>query len=252
VKTAFVLVTFLLIALPVHGQTRDELLQRAGAQTEKFVDNFSLVRSTEQMVQQKMDSKGKVALKQTSDFDYVGIVRVSNGVARVEESRVSKGTPAQNTGAPQLVTNGFATLILIFHPQFQDSFTFQDAPGESHPGLRAVTFELKPAARSTTVFRFKDRNFPVEWKGIAWLDPASGAVQRIHAEMKNPIGDLGLQLLEAEVEYASIKFQDIPEPYWLPRIATVDLETNQQHWKNTHTFRNYAPYTVTTTASVVP
>jgi len=251
-KKAYVLLTFFLIALPAHGQSRDELLKRAGSQTEKFVDNFSLVRSTEQMVQLKMDSKGKVALKQTSDYDYVGIVRVSNGIAKVEESRVNKGVPAQNPGESQLVTSGFATLILIFHPEFQDSFTFQDAPAESQSGLRALTFELKTAARSTTVFRFRDRNFPVEWKGIAWLDPVSGAVQRIHAAMKNPIGDLGLQLLEADVEYAPIKFQDVPEPYWLPRTATVNLETHQQHWKNTHTFRNYAPYTVTTSASVVP
>jgi len=250
-KQVLVLLTLLLIALPAHGQTRDELLRRAGAQTEKFVDNFSLVRSTEQMVQLKMDAKGKVALKQTADYDYVGIVHVSNGTAKVEESRVNKSVPAQNPAESQLVTSGFATLVLIFHPEFQGSFTFQDAPGESQSGSRALTFELKPSGRSTTVFRFRDRNFPVEWKGIAWLDRVSGAVLRIHAEMRNPIGDLGLQLLEADVEYAPIQFQDVPETYWLPRIATVDLETNHQHWKNTHTFRNYAPYTVSTSASVV-
>jgi len=91
-------------------------------------------------------------LRQDVDYDYVGNIQVANQVAKVDESRIVQKQEARSADAPQLVANGFSTLILVFHPQFQDAFLFREAPDQNRPGVRAVQFELRAGARSTTVF----------------------------------------------------------------------------------------------------
>jgi hypothetical protein len=246
VKTTALVIALLLMAPTAQGQSLEQLLSLAGAHTERFTSDFGAVTCLEQLTQVKLDPKGKAMLRQTSSFDYVGFMNVSNGIARVEESRVKQGPETAKAAETQLVTNGFSTLMLIFHPQFRDNYEFADWPTGDQKGVRLVKFQLKQGARSTTVFKLRDRNYQVEWQGEAWIDPASGAIQRIHVHMMSPIGDLGLQLLDTEVEYSPVQFRDAPKPLWLPREVTVNLETRQQHWRNTHTFHDYKMFSVST------
>jgi hypothetical protein len=59
---------------------------------------------------------------------------------------------------------------------------------------------------------------------------------------------LGLRSLEALVDYSPVTFPDTETAYWLPRNATIDLKTEHQHWRNTHTFGNYRRFGATVRA----
>jgi hypothetical protein len=50
------------------------------------------------------------------------------------ETRLAKARPSKPRNIPLLVTNGFSSLLLIFHPYYSASFQFADLGEESVEG----------------------------------------------------------------------------------------------------------------------
>jgi hypothetical protein len=46
-------------------------------------------------------------------------------------------------------------------------------------------------------------------------------------------------------------FRDVKETYWFPADAQVEVETERQHWRNTHVFTDYKRFSVSTEEQVV-
>jgi len=49
-----------------------------------------------------------------------------------------------------------------------------------------------------------------------------------------------------EVNYGSQQFAAGEDFYWLPATAAIDIQTERQHWHNTHLYSNYKRFTVKT------
>jgi hypothetical protein len=56
--------------------------------------------------------------------------------------------------------------------------------------------------------------------------------------------DLGLKTLAADVRFSRVKFKDQTGASWLPEVATIEVETARQHWRNIHTFDKYRVFAV--------
>lgn len=223
-----------------------ETLHQAGKAVETFWEHFSAINCTESVSQLKVGKEGKVMLRKESVFDYVVLLREADEDLVVEESRVVLRSAGDKKRGSLLVTNGFSTLLFIFHPVFQNSFEYSQPVEEEIDGRQArrVDFRQVRAGRSPSCFRMKGRDCPVEWAGTAWIDPRSGAVLRITASLASSMEDVGLKELTATVSYAPVKFASAPEEHWLPAVATIDARTPQQHWQNVHRFTNYRQFTV--------
>jgi len=53
------------------------------------------------------------------------------------------------------------------------------------------------------------------------------------------LSDVGLQSIKSEVHYATVRFHNPEESYWMPVSAIIDVETPRQHWRNIHRFTGY-------------
>jgi hypothetical protein len=232
-------------ALPV-------LLSRAAEQSGSFLGHFSEVRCTEQVTQQKLAASGKVESQQGSTFDYLAILTNARGELTFNESRLARRADRNPRNLPMLVTNGFGTLLLIFHPYYQRSFQFSDLEDEVVEGrrLRRIHFQHIHGLRSPAGLLLRGRLYPLEPEGTAWLDPESGTVVRMSARFDRGLEDLGLRLLRSDVDYASVPFPSGHGPAWLPATATVEVQTQRQHWVNVHHFTNYQLFDVDTQESV--
>jgi hypothetical protein len=62
--------------------------------------------------------------------------------------------------------------------------------------------------------------------------------------------DVGLKALRSEITYAPVTFHDPPATFWFPSQATVEVETQRQHWRNTHSFADYKRFAVSTQEQV--
>lgn len=244
--TAFLLfASALRAAEPVSADA--QLLERTGERVKRFWDQLSSVASTENVLQEKLNPKGKVILNNRVKYDYLITLRWDNGGMLVDESRLQLGQTAKK--APQgtlLTTQGFATLLMVFHPQFQASYAFTMQGAEEAGGrkLQRIGFVARNGAASPAVLAIKNRDYPILWEGTAWVDAQLAIVTRMEAHWKEPPTEIGLQQLSSEVQYAAIPFKGQRDPFWLPTTAKIEVKTEHQHWRNTHEFSGHRLFSV--------
>ncbi|MBZ5496741.1 MAG: hypothetical protein LAP85_10080 [Acidobacteriia bacterium] len=228
------------------------LLEKLGKQVESFRQQYPAVTCSEAVSQVKLAKGGGVVRRLESQFDYLILISPGENYLAVEESRLIKKPSAKRNDVPLLVTGGFSTMILVFHPLYQNCFEYLQLPEESIGGKRVVCIQFQhvPGTRSTACLRLNGRDVPLELKGKAWIDPETMAFIRITAELASPLTDLGLQTLTADVQYAPVRFDGAESAYWLPTSALIEVATAQQHWRNIHRFTDYRRFSVTTQSSV--
>ncbi|HVO79438.1 MAG TPA: hypothetical protein VMT28_01835 [Terriglobales bacterium] len=251
---AFVLL-ILLGARPAsaEGGTLSALLTRTSKQVSAFLDQFSEVKCTEQVTQEKLGKDAKIELKEESTYDYLVILTNPGGELSLDESRlpVHEAKPdKKNTSL--LVTNGFATLFLVFHPYYVGSFQFTQLEDEVVDGRRLskIAFQHIPGTRSPAALALRGREYPLELSGTALIDPQTGVILKIVAGIASSMQDVGLNTLNSEVDFAPVSFRDAKETYWFPALATVEVETPRQHWRNLHRFTDYKRFSVSTEEQV--
>ncbi len=212
------------------------------------------MKCTEKVNQQKLTPGGKVELQRDSTYDYLVILTNVGGELSLDESRLAVGEAAKadNKNRPLLVTNGFATLFLIFHTYYAQSFQFAVGDIEMLNGhtYQKVSFQHIHGTRSPAALSLRGREYPLELSGTAWIDPQTATIAKIETTVGSSMEDVGLKTLRSEIAYAPVPFRDSQTTYWFPAQATVEVETKRQHWRNTHTFSDYKKFAVSTEEKV--
>lgn len=231
-------------------QSLDAVLDRASQRIGGFLEAFSDVKCTEQVTQEKLRANGKVELGEQSTYDYLVILTNTGGDLTLNESRlpVKEATADQRKKMSMLVSNGFATLFLIFHPYYFNSFEFTDAGSEAVDGhaARKVNFTHVHNTRSPAALALRGREYPLELSGTAWIDPNTGDLLRLDAGIAGTLEDIGMKTLESSTKFAPVAFAKDQPAYWFPTEAVVEVETPKQHWRNTHRFSTYKQFSVST------
>ncbi len=252
-KCGFASLLLLVLVLPASGETLDELLARTSKQVSSFLDQFSAVKCTEHVEQDKLNKDGKVELKQESTYDYLVILSNPGGELTLDESRLAvKQAKEDKKNRSMLVSNGFATLFLIFHPYYMGSFQFtalEDEVVDNHR-FSKVAFRHIRGSRTPAALSLRGKEYPLELSGTALIDPQSGALTHIEAGIENTMEDVGLDTLHSEVQYTPVTFKGASDTYWFPAQASVEVETPRQHWRNIHRFSDYKQFSVSTEEQV--
>jgi hypothetical protein len=229
------------------------ILSRTSARVADSLERFSETKCTEKVHQQKLSGDGKVERDITSTYDYLVIFTDAAGELSLDESRQPVGqVKSEKNNTPLLVTNGFATLFLVFHPYYAASFHFTALEDEivGNQRLKKIGFQYVSGTRSPAALALRGREYPLPLSGIAWIEPETGAIARIVADLGNTMEDVGLRTLRSEVDYAPVPFHELKESYWFPARASVEVETSRQHWRNTHVFTDYQRFSVSTEEKV--
>ena len=253
VAVAAAAIAFLTVPAACAAEPLDDLIALTSKQVSGFVEQFSDVKCIEQVRQEKLGKDDKVELKEDSTYDYLVILTNTGGELSLDESRLAvRQAKADKKNTSMLVSNGFATLFLVFHPYYAGSFQFTALGDEEVDGhrLSKVAFQHVRGTRSVAALALRGKEYPLELSGIAWIDPQSGAIAKITAGVENTMEDVGLKTLRSEVRYAPVPFRDTKDVYWFPAQATVEVETPRQHWRNTHSFTDYKKFSVSTEEQV--
>jgi len=234
--------------VPASDAALNDALVQARKSVGTFWDQFRSVTCVEKVTQEKLGKHGKVDYSQKSIFDYLVLLNAGKDDLFVEESRLQQGKKNKEKNIPLLIANGLPTLILVFHPYYQEDFSYQLEGDEIVGGRRLVKVRFKhvPGTKSTTALRLRGRDYPLDIEGTAWLDPATGAIHRIEAGLATPMPEHNLKVLRMEVSYNQYEFPSVDGVSWLPSTATVNIETERQHWRNTHRYSSYKKFTVNT------
>jgi hypothetical protein len=210
----------------------------AQKQVVAYIAKLADLHCTEDVVQEKLKPNGGTEVSSKSQYDYFLYMQGNSYDFQLSESRLEVGTqkPARQ---PLLLTNGFSTLLLVFHPYYRNAFDFTAGPAENLDGRSVIPvhFAHVQGARTPAALALRGREFPLELEGTAWLDANTGQVVRMVAGLEREMTDVGMKALRIRVDY-------MPSPkasdhFMVPARAEVELQTPKQHWRNTHTFHNY-------------
>jgi hypothetical protein len=239
--------------VPPDAQKLADLLNRTGGQTAAFLDQFSNVKCTEHVRQEKIRKDDKVELKEDSTYDYLVILTNSGGELNLSESRLPLHEAKRDRrNTSMMLSNGFATLFLVFHPYYTGAFKFTLEGEDAIAGktLEKVTFQHISGMKTPAALALRGREYPLELSGTAWIDPETGSIARIEAGIADTLQDVGLKSLHSEITFAPLPFGDSKLVYWFPTQATVEVETPRQHWRNLHQFTEYKKFSVSTEEKV--
>ncbi len=135
----------------ISGCSRElnDLLARTADQTAAFLEQFSDVKCTEQVRQEKLGKDDKVELKEDSTYDYLVILTNAGGELNLSESRIPVHEAKRDRkNTSMLLSNGFATLFLVFHPYYAQAFTFTLAGEEIIGGRDSRRKSLSSTSRA--------------------------------------------------------------------------------------------------------
>lgn len=222
-------------------------LQKARLSVEKFFEQSTNVVCTETVSQGIVGKNGKINYDEDSIFDYQLQASTNTGSLKLVESRDTRKAAFRDSSRTLLITNGFTSMLLIMHPEYESSYTFTPAGQESVDGVTYVKVDFKavPGAASPAALQLRDHNYPLPLSGTIWIEPQSGAVAKLVAAVDSSLSDLGLKGMRSEIHYARIQFHDPDESYWMPISAVIDVETMRQHWRNVHRFTGYKRFRAT-------
>jgi len=208
-----------------------------------YVAKLADLHCNEMVLQEKLTPDGHVEAREQSRFDYLVMMTGDSNDFQLNESRL-EAPGAKHKNLPMLVTAGFSTLLLVFHPYYRDSFELTPEAEQVLDGRPVLPFVFRqiPGRRSLAALVLRDREYPLQLQGTAWIDEQTGQVWRMDATLENDMSDLGLRSLTVRADYRLTELGKSGEELALPATAVVDVQTPKQHWRNTHTFDRYKSF----------
>jgi hypothetical protein len=210
-----------------------------------YLQRLGDLHCTETVTQERLGGKGRILGVERDTFDYLIMMSGDADDFQLNESRIeNKGTRHKLLAMPMLVTNGIATVLLVFHPYYRDAFLFKTGPAEIVDGEPAIPIHFThiPGRRTPAALALRGRDYPLDLEGTAWLDEASRQVVKVEASLQRDMSDIGLRSLKVDVEYKSALVSGRKSQIDLPAVAVVDVTTPRQHWRNTHVFSDYKSF----------
>jgi len=217
----------------------------------KLIDNFfeqtSNVVCTENVSQTLVGKNNKPMYREESAFEYQMQSNTRSGSFRLVETRDARKAAFRDPYKTLLITNGFASMLLVLHENYESSYVFEPVSEESVDGrtVLKVHFKPVPGASSPAAVQLLGRNYPLQLKGDIWIDVESSAVVKLTSSLDGSLDDLGLHELRSEIHYSIVQFHAPEEAYWMPASAVIDVETPKQHWRNIHRFTDYRRFRAT-------
>ena len=134
--------------------------------------------------------------------------RSASGTLKFNETRETRNPAFRDPARTLLVTTGFASLLLVAHPMYEASYMFEPAGDETIDGVpyAKIHFTPVPGAASPASLRLRGKNYPLPMSGTLWVDPQTGAIVKLEANVDYSLSDLGLAGMRSEVHYALAHF----------------------------------------------
>ena len=232
--------------IPAAASPQLDALALARKHVEDYFEKFSDLTCKESVTQIVLNNSGHALYRENSAYDYQFEVTSANGSVKFNETRESRNPAFRDPARTLLVTTGFASLLMVAHPMYEASYTFEAAGNESFGGVSyaKIHFVPVPGASSPASLRLRGKNYPLPLSGTLWLEPQSGAIVKLEANVDSGLSDLGLSGMRSEVHYAQHTFHDPAQTIWIADSAVIDVDTPRQHWRNLHKFSDYKRFNV--------
>jgi VWFA-related protein len=231
---------------PATGQ--DELsliLKRVGDDVESFVRNLPSTACTEEVQQQTLGSTNESTAYR---FRYLALAEQGALATRLNEFRqdsAGREVDAQRVmrGSP-IVTRGFVSTPLLFHPQYRTGSDFRLLGRQTLE--RHETYVIGFAQRDSAAFR-GGMDLSGHWttylvQGVAWVDTTTYQILRMKTWLLP--GQTNLADVTTTVDFSEVNFKHNSLTFWLPRDVVVEVVWKAKLYTNRHHYSDYKVFSV--------
>ncbi len=229
-----------------------DTLRRVGEGVRAFFSQFPNTSSLEQIHGERLQRTGKVAQSLNQAFQYLCFAspeRTGLGFAeyRTERSGLLSGPRGLEQGF--MLTSGFASASLPFHPVYQPDSVFRYLGRQMVEGREAfvIAYAQRPeAARLTGAFRVNETSVTTLSQGLGWIDPANYQIIRMRTDLLSPCPKVALQRETTDIRFGKVHFKEISADLWLPLDVAVTVEWRGRILRNRHTYSEFKIFNVET------
>jgi hypothetical protein len=232
------------------AQSQEELpllLERVGEGVETLFRDFVNTASTERITQD-VGRPPVFSPTLTNKCNYLVLAERGENMITLKEYRTNdKGEPIDQSRY-YLLTSGFASLPLFFHPLYQSDSVFRYLGRQAKDRrFRVIGFAQKPEATGLIGhFHLMGRPAVILSQGLAWIDPDTCRIVRMRTDLLAPRHDILLARQTSEVELGEVSLEGAPRPLWLPRKVVVTIDWQHTVYRNQHRYRDYKQFSVET------
>ena len=226
------------------------ILQKVGEGVEAFIRDFPNTASIESVRRERVDRKGIVQESDTQTFNYLAVGRSEGSTGGLSEIRTDNlGRPLEPhaMNGPSILTIGFASMVMYFHPKLQPDSTFRYLGHLTVEGRDAnvVAFAQRPeAAQVGTWLEFGSQSSRILMQGIAQIDADSSQILQMRVDLLAPRPDLGVNKYSTELHYGKVRFRQISKALWTPHKVVVTLDLGGQLFRNYHQYSHFNLFNV--------
>jgi hypothetical protein len=231
-----------------------DVLAHARSTVAALFEQSANIICRENVTQTILDRYNRSIYEEHSLFDYRLQTDTSGKSLTFVESRERLQAPFHDPSHTVLLTDGFGNMLLILHPSYETSYTFEADGDESIAGVHTVRLRFKsvPDAASPVMIQVRGQNYPVALQGTVWIEPQSGNVVKLAASNDSGMDELGIRSMNTEILYIPVTLHNPEASYWMPASAVIDVETAHRHWRNVHNFSTYKRFQTSMRAESLP
>jgi tetratricopeptide (TPR) repeat protein len=228
------------------------VLEKVGKNVAEFFQDFQNTSSMEVVHEEKGSQRGKVKGRLEQEFRYLCLLSDGNKPGFFNEYReklsVSQGeTYALKQGF--MLTAGFVSASLNFHPEFQSQSTFRYIGRQKVDGREAyvIAFAQQPMKTKLSGSFTDGRMTATTYtQGLAWIDARNYQIVRLRTDLLKPLPEVKLDRQTTEIDYQEVHFKNSSVGFWLPREVAVTVDWNGKTLHNEHRYSNFQLFDVKT------
>jgi tetratricopeptide (TPR) repeat protein len=234
----------------------DSILSAVGKTVAEFFGNFPSTSSLEQIHQEKLRRKQKVGATLDQKFRYLCFTPAAEWGPGFDEYRADLlGIQALPQGLQDgfMLTSGFASASLLFHPKYQSQTAFRYLGRQKVNGrdTYVIAFAQQPGkARLNGAFKSGQISMTTFSQGLAWIDSQSYQITRLRTDLLKPLPEINLERETTEIAFGEVHFKGIAEGFWLPQQVTVAVDWNGKHFRNEHRYSEFKVFNVEATQKI--
>ncbi|HUI41172.1 MAG TPA: hypothetical protein VL523_04310 [Terriglobia bacterium] len=219
---------------------------------EESYQKFTNVVADEEITQELLGPDGRPTSTFREAFSYLILTHRANGVETLEENRSEaqpKAAPSPAAAPAMPVTEGFASMWLLFYPDNQPQSQFRFLGEQTLDGrkMQVVCFAERPGSASVAGrFNLNGKSAQLFYQGVAWIDPSSDQIARMRLDLLRPHLDVGLLHQTTQIQFSEFHVPEADSSLWLPLTVTVTTNEDGQIFRNRHRYSNYRLFTVKT------
>ncbi|MGD0012408.1 MAG: hypothetical protein ABSE93_28190 [Terriglobia bacterium] len=228
----------------------DSILSAVGKTVAEFFRNFPNTSSLEQIHEEKLRRKQKVSATLDQKFRYLCFTPAGDwgpGFYEYRADLLGIQTLPQGLQEGFMLTSGFASASLLFHPKYQSQATFRYLGRQKVNGrdTHVIAFAQQPGkARLNGAFKSGQISMTTLSQGLAWIDSQSYQITRLRTDLLNPLPGVNLERETTEIAFGEVHFKGLAEGFWLPQQVTVTVDWNGKHLRNEHRYSDFKVFNV--------